>query len=140
MPRESASSLQVAPPPALRNLPEPPAGLTELQSSLWHQIVATKTADWWDNSNLPMLRALVVHESAAQVIDQQINSFPADQLYTDEGLARYEKLSKVRGVHTGYITSLMTKMRLSQQSRYGARQSDTAARKSPSGRTWQPAK
>jgi hypothetical protein len=137
MPRKSASSLTLAPPVALRPLPEPPEDLTEGQAALWHQIVATKPADWWDASNLPMLRALVVHSSAAQVLDEFIAKFEPAWLTTDEGLERYERLGRARSVHTGKIESLMTKMRLTQQSRYGHKQAHTAAeRASKSAAPW----
>ena len=135
MPRKSSATIGLAPPPvALRPLPEPPAELTEQQAALWHKIVATKPADWWDAANLPMLRALVVHSSAAEVLDAQIATFAPEWLTTDEGLERYERLGRARAVHTGKIESLMTKMRLTQQSRYGARQSDTAARSATKSR------
>lgn len=135
MPRKSSSSLTLAPAPVeLRPLPEPPEDLTDRQAALWHKIVATKPADWWDSANLPMLRALVVHSSAAEVLDEQLAKFEPAWFATDEGLERYERLGRARATHTGKIESLMTKMRLTQQSRYGARQADTAARSATKSR------
>lgn len=138
MPRKSSSSLTVAPPPTqLRPLPEPPADLTVGQAALWHKIVATKPADWWDAANLPMLRALVVHSSAAEVIDKQLATFEEEWLASDEGLERYERLGRLRAAHTGKIETLMTKMRLTQQSRYGHKQAHTAAeRAAKSSKPW----
>ena len=134
MPRKSAGSLTLAPTATLRPLPEPPDDLTEAQAALWHKIVATKPADWWDASNLPMLRALVVHTSAAETIDRELATFDPEWLKDDEGLKRYKMLSQIRAEHTGKVESLMTKMRLTQQSRYGARQADTAARSAAKSR------
>jgi len=127
MPRKSAASLSVAPPVNIGALPAPPGDLTEFQAALWHQIVATKPGDWWDASNLPLLRALVKHESAAMVIDQQMDEFEPEWLKTDDGIARYKTLSAIRVLHTERVASLATKMRLTQQSRYGTRQAHTAA-------------
>lgn len=135
MPRKSASFLSVAPPPVeLRPLPEPPQDLTDEQAALWHKIVATKPSDWWDAANLPMLRALVVHTAAAEVIDRELATFEPEWLKDDEGLKRYKILTQIRAEHTGKTESLMTKMRLTQQSRYGARQADTAARSASKSR------
>ncbi|MCR9258322.1 MAG: hypothetical protein NXH95_01265 [Pseudomonadaceae bacterium] len=136
---KSQAELQVARLADFKKLPEPPGDLTEVQAALWHQIVATKPTDWWDGGNLPLLRALVIHETSAQLIDRAIERFPDAELYTDDGLTRYHRLSKVRADHTTRIESLSTKMRLSQQSKYGARQAETATRAKPASRTWGPA-
>jgi hypothetical protein len=129
MPRKSAASLTIASPVELRRLPPPPGDLTDYQAGLWHQIVATKPSDWWDAANLPLLRALVVHESSAAVIDGQLATFEPEWLKDDDGLRRFKMLSQIRAEHTAKVESLMTKMRLTQQSRYGAREATTAARR-----------
>lgn len=136
MARKSANELSIAKPTQLGNLPEPPADLTELQAGLWHSVVATKPADWWDAANLPMLRALVVHESAAMVIDGELQAFEPEWLKTDEGVQRYEKLSKIRALHTGKVESLMTKMRLTQQARYDTQKAAVHNRKAGGKRPW----
>lgn len=138
MPRKSKPSLSVVVPPAIDLHPEPSADLTEFQAGLWQEIAATKPATWWDNANVKLLHALVVHESAARLVDKAMNKFPAAEMYTDEGLNRFEKLGRIRALHSSRIMSLLTKMRLTQQSVYGARQAAEGASKIlGKGRTWE---
>lgn len=132
MPRKSKLELSVVSPIGEVKLPVAPADLTELQQIIWMAVVNDKGADWWDVATLPLLRSYVVHESQAQVVDKLINDIDPIYLTTEDGLDRYKDLAKIRALHTGKIESLATKMRLTHQSRYGARQADTASRKSSS--------
>ncbi len=126
MPRKSAAELATAAAVDIGALPEPPADFDEQEAALWHSIVATKPADWWDAANLPMLRALVKHETAARLIDEEMGRFEPKWLRSDEGVGRYKALTSMRVQHTQRVESLMTKMRLTQQSRYDVQK---AARK-----------
>lgn len=51
------------------------------------------------------------------VIDGQIRAFDPDWLKTDEGVKRYERLSKISTTTTAIMTRLASAMRLTQQSR-----------------------
>jgi hypothetical protein len=52
-------------------------------------------------------------------------------------LGRYKELRKIQAALTGEITTLARSMRLTQQARYNAKNSDTANRKVSGSRPWQ---
>jgi hypothetical protein len=136
MPRKSRAALEVASPVPLGALPEPPAELTDFQAGLWHSIVKTKPADWFNADSFPLLISYCKMQSQAAVLDAEIDSTEPNWLRTDEGLKRYKDLTQLRVLVTGKIESLARAMRLTQQSRYdqrvAANQSDkTNGKKAP---------
>ncbi len=114
--RKSASSMTVVPLAGM-NPPGPPGGLNETEAALWHSIVNTKPADWFQGTE-QLLIAYCHHSHTAHVLDRVLNDFEIEWLKTDEGLERYRKLLSMRELQTRTIISLSRVMRLTQQSRY----------------------
>lgn len=114
----------------------PPRYLTEAQADVWRSVIPTKPADWWDAGSVPLLvafcRTVVEHKR----VSTELDAFEDSWLKEDAGLKRYEILVRVQDRLSGRLTSLATKMRLSQQSRYRADAADTANRKAAGERPW----
>lgn len=136
--RKSAESLS-----AVANIPgqraQPPAELTEEQAAEWRAIVATKPPEWFNRDSQALLCDMCRHTVIARRISDQVDSFPLEQLATEEGLERYEKLGKMLERHSRTVAMLAVKMRLAPQSRYEAKVAGTAAKSSGSGaaRPWE---
>lgn len=113
--------------------PEPPDHLTEDQANRWRAITATKPADWFLADTAPLLERYVVEESTAKMVQQQLAEFRSEWLLTDDGLKRFQQLTSVHQKSAAVLCSLATKMRISQQSRYDAKQAATAANKGGGG-------
>ena len=136
MARQSAAALAVVGPGVRR--PEPAAGLTVVEADLWRKIVATKPGDWFTHDTHPLLSAYCRAVSASEVIAQQIERFEPEWLESPEGLLRYDKLMQMQARQATLIAHLGTKMRITQQSKYGARGAESAARHAFDGtKPWQ---
>lgn len=126
--RKSLESVATVTPMPLRMV-QPPADLSDEECSVWARVAATKPSEWWDAGSVPLLaqycRAVVQSELVAGLVTSTGKAMLTDP---DE-LARYKELRKIQAALTGEMTSLATKMRLTQQSRYNAKNSDTASRK-----------
>ena len=106
-----------------------PDDLSAEQAEVWGQVVATKPSDWWDAGSVPLLAAYCRAVVESRKVSALVESMSADMLLLDDGLSRYKELRKIQAALSGEMTSLATKMRLTQQSRYNAKNSDTAARR-----------
>ena len=126
--RKSTASLSV-----VRALPgsrpEPPDELTTEQAEEWRIIVARMPADWFTRETHPLLVDLCRHIVRARVIAAKIDDFDPEWLVTDAGARTYDRLCAMGERETRMMSSLATKMRLTQQSRYAAKVAHTAERK-----------
>ena len=125
--RKSVASLAVADSEThLTHRPGPPADLTQIQRNFWLEIANSLPAEWFGDDNKAVLgeycRTLSTLAFLNSQIDVEEEKDPAAMnlpLYL-ELLKRRESLVRVQ-------LSQATKMRLTQQSRYGARAASTAA-------------
>lgn len=133
--RKSDAALSV-----VANLPirllTPPADFSVEECEVWARVVATKPSEWWDAGSIPLLsqycRAAVQAELIADLVRQT-----ASAMLTDPGqLGTYRELRKIQGALSGEMNSLARAMRLTQQSRYNAKNSDTASRKTNGRKPW----
>ena len=141
--RKSAASLALAGPPQDGSVIElvrritPPDGLTEGQRQLWTTTVESKPAEWFGPEHAPMLAAYVRHAETINVLTTQIESFDPQWLEDDDGVKRYEKLTKMRAREVAQMNSLMRAMRLTQQSIYRADKAGTLTGKHAARKPWQ---
>ena len=136
--RKSAAALST-----VTNIPgqraAPPAELTDEQAEEWRAIVATKPPEWFNRDCQALLVALCRHIVISRRVAEMVDSFPMDQLSTEEGLARYQRLGTMMERHSGAVATISTKLRLTPQSRYNPRSADTAASRADatgSSRPW----
>lgn len=110
--------------------PPPPPELTKEQAEAWKAIVGRMPADWFDTAAQILLTEMVRHTAICGVISTQIDSFPIDQLTTEEGADRYDKLGRMLDRHSKCCAMLATKLRLAPQSRYEAKVAGAAGKNS----------
>lgn len=123
--RKSTASLSVVRP--LENgLPPAPKNYSEDHAALWSQMVASKPQDWWDASTLPLLDAYVKVCIEHQKISELVEGM--HPISSDDEIATYDKLQRIQDRMASQMARMATKMRLSQQSKYGARGADSASR------------
>lgn len=118
--RKSAASLSVAPVSFEGRRPPPPVDLTAPQARTWREIIRSTPGGWFSAVQEPLLAAYCRHVSAADELARMI-----DKCKPDEDLRRYDTLLRMRERETKAISSLATRMRLTQQSQMHPR---TAAR------------
>ena len=133
--RKSAASLAVVQAIPISFL-KPPADLSLEEAQVWASVVATKPSDWFDAGSVPMLsqycRAVVQSELIAGLVESTGKAMMTDP---DE-LLRYKELRKIQGSLSSEMLALARSMRLTQQSRYNAKNSDTASRKANGAKPW----
>lgn len=115
--RKSAASLSVISGAGIEPVrrPEPLPELTDEQAHEWRVIVNSLPADWFRAETLPMLaqycRHVVAARRVAQLIEMQAG---ADELDLDA----MDKLAKMQDRESRALTTLGTKMRITQQATY----------------------
>lgn len=114
--RKSAASLMLA---DLANTIErvprqkPPHELNDEEVEVWHAVVTSMPADWFDSGTVPLLtqycRHVVQTRHLADLIEQATS---AKRLVVKD----YDRLLKMQQRESAVICSLATKMRITQQS------------------------
>ncbi len=106
--------------------PDPPEFMGDEAVAIWRAVVNSLPADWFTSGTLPLLEAfcgLTISQRctlrALQVAERGGDDFDRES---------WEKLQRQLGEVSGRIATLATRLRLTPQSRYGARGADTAAR------------
>lgn len=129
--RKSAASLSVVA-TSLPQRMEPPEDLTESQAVLWREIVAGKPVDWFAADNAPLLveyvRAVDMGNRLALLIEAAM---------AGSGDVSLKDLLRMRDTEAKRATSIATKLRLTQQSRYTPQAAATADRKASGAKPWQ---
>lgn len=128
--RPSAAALAlVATPQLATRRPEAPVDLTPEQAAEWDAIVGRCPADWFPRETYPLL----AQYCRATVSVRKLSVF-RDQLESAKeefDLDQYERVAKLIGRETHLLTSLATKMRLSQHASYDAKKSKAPALPAP---------
>jgi hypothetical protein len=113
--RKSAASLTVAAPVQTLDRPDAPYDLTDEQSDEWWAVVNRMPADWFPRETHALLAGYCRHVVSARRISQLIvdaeSSNPVDVDVLD-------KLYKMQERESRAISSLATRMRITQQTQY----------------------
>ena len=111
---------------------EPPAGLTEDQAEVWRSVVGARSSDFFGEDAVPLLeeycRVVVMCRLLAIQIEAGIAGGDAAELKT---------LLDMRDKESRRMTSLATKLRITNQSRYTPQAAGTAAKRGAGGKVWQ---
>lgn len=111
---------------------EPPTGLTEDQAEVWRSVVGARSADFFGEDAVPLLeeycRVVVMCRLLAIQIEAGIAGGDAAELKT---------LLDMRDKESRRMTSLATKLRITNQSRYTPQAAGTAAKRGAGGKVWQ---
>ena len=111
---------------------EAPDGLTEDQAQVWRETVGARSADFFGEDAVPLLeeycRVVVMCRLLAIQIEAGIAGGDAAELKT---------LLDMRDKESRRMTSLATKLRITNQSRYTPQAAATAAKRGAGGKVWQ---
>ena len=122
--RKSAAELAVVRVSLEGSRPPAPEELTGDEAQLWHGIVESIPGGWISPAQEPLLAAYCRHVSAANRLSAMVDEFDPD-LKKAGALERLGKLLSMRERETKALSSLATRMRLTQQAQMHPR---TAAR------------
>lgn len=135
MPRTSKDALSV-----ITSLPgqrlDPPARLAADAAEIWRDIASSKPHDWFTVENRDLLEALCVAIVAHRSVAAQLKRMTVRKLGTDEGLARFDKLTRIADRQARVMSSVATKLRLTNQSRYTPSAAATATKRAKGARPW----
>jgi hypothetical protein len=136
--RKSATSLSVVPVSTEARRPPPPAHLDASAKKLWKAIVADSPSGWFTVAQEPLLAGFCCHASTAEFISKLIDKERPDDLLGDrDRLRRYSRLLGMRSRETAALSSLATKMRLTQQAQIQPRSAGRAwDANSPGPKLW----
>jgi hypothetical protein len=95
--------------------PEPPYELTDVQAVVWRRVVDDLPADWFTDKHAGLLKQYCRHEAQADRIAQLIEQ---EMLKPELDLANYDKLTAMQEREGRALSSLATRMRLTQQALY----------------------
>lgn len=118
--------------------PEPPAELTDEQADEWRAVVGRMPSDWFTRETHELLANYCRHVTKARTLAKAIDGFDPEWLVDEDGLKRFDKLTQMAEREGRAMSSLATRMRLTQQSRYNPAAANTSSSKSGSGdKPWQ---
>ena len=132
MARKSAAALAIMPAKLPNETMQEPDDLSADELRMWREIVASKPSDWWGPDSAPILKEYVRAASMCDVLDRRVK-----EVIRRGDPEQIKFFLDLRDKESRRAMSLATKMRLTQQSRYGARAADTAARKAHGRRPWE---
>lgn len=113
--RKSAASVEVIQRGSAEkiNRPDPPLDLTQEQSQVWWTVVESLASDWFQPDTYPLLAAYCRHTISARKVGQLIE---AAEAAPELDIEEYDRLLKMQEREGRAISSLATRMRISQQS------------------------
>lgn len=111
--RPSAAALEVISQP-LEAVPRltAPHELNDEETEVWFAVVNTQPADWFDAGTAPLLTQYCRHVIQARRVAELIEKATGDP---ELSIKDYDRLLKVQQRESASISSLATKMRISQQ-------------------------
>lgn len=115
---------------------QPPDGLTSEQAEIWRETVGARSADYFGVDAVPMLeeycRVVIMCRQLAVKIEAVIAGSGGEET---AGLLK--AFLDMRDKESRRLSSLATKLRLTNQSRYTPKTAATAARKGGGGKVWE---
>ena len=111
---------------------QPPEGMTDEQAVVWRTVVGARSADFFSPDSAPLLeeycRVVVMCRLLALQVEAAIAGGDAGEL---------KAILDIRDKESRRMTSIATKLRLTNQSRYTPQSAATAAKKGGGGKVWQ---
>lgn len=134
MSKQSAASLAIVPPAQAGPL-SAPTELSESERALWAEITESKPSDWFGADSAPLLKEYVRAVVLCDVLDEKVKRAMGAETETPVGDIKL--LLDMRDKEAKRATSLATKLRLTQQSRYTPQAANTANSRASGKRPWQ---
>lgn len=114
--RRSAAELSVVPIASVLRRPDVPDELTDEQAAEWRDIVDRMPADWFTRETYPLLAQYCRHVVSSRRVAQLVATYEADGNALD--LEQYDRLLKMQEREGRAMSSLATRMRITQHSTY----------------------
>ena len=111
--------------------PAAPSELTDEQAAEWESIVDRMPADWFPRETHGMLAQYCRHVVAARRVAQMIVSLEKGELDTIDWIGDFDKLLKMQEREGRAMSSLATRMRISQQAQYSHKKKTGTGAKKP---------
>lgn len=93
--------------------PNPPIDFDDREAAIWASIVNSMPADWFNIGSIPLLTQYVRHTVASQNLAQLIANITSN---SDEiNIKSYITLLRAQKEESGILSSLATKLRISNQ-------------------------
>lgn len=111
--------------------PEAPGELTDEQAAEWRAIVDRMPADWFPRETHGLLAQYCRHVVAARRVAQLLEQHEKGEMETEDWLSDYDKLLKFQEREGRAMSSLATRMRISQQAQYSHKKKTGTGAKKP---------
>lgn len=106
--------------------------LTAEQAEIWRQTVHARSPDYFSQDAVPLLE-----EFCRVVIACRVLAAKVDRLMAKGKMKELRQLLEMRDRESKRLTSIATKLRITNQSRYTPLSAATAARKGNGGKVWE---
>jgi hypothetical protein len=118
--RKSGASMEVVKPVNITAIERPaaPGMLTKRQAGVWETVVGGLPADWFPAETHELLAQYCRHAINARRVAQLIENLLSSDQEHDDWLAEYNRLLIMHEREGRALSSLATRMRLTQQTRY----------------------
>jgi hypothetical protein len=133
----AAAELQVLSPLLPGARPEPPEYLTAEQMQVWQAGVDRMPLNWFTPDLFPMLCQLCVHVTNSMALAAELAAFDRSLLADEPGLIRFDRLTRIHEREGRAASALMSRLRLTPQSRYNAAVASTAVNSVPKSKPWE---
>ena len=136
MAKASAAALSIL--PAVREYEPAPESLSPAAAEVWRKVIRSKPHDWFGHDTYPLLETycslVVEHQAVLRAVQ-----LPDDPALMDAAMERLAAWSKILAAQRASLAMLATKMRLAQQSKYGARQAAEGKNRQqgPAAKPWE---
>lgn len=101
--------------------PDAPYELSDEQAAVWRAVVDSMPADWFGRETQDLLTHYCRHVVAARRVAQLVNALEQGEGPIDSN--EYDRLLKMQEREGRAMSSLATRMRLTQQTHYSAKKS-----------------
>lgn len=115
---------------------EPPDALTSEQAQVWREVVNARSSDYFGADSVPLLEEYCRVVVMCRMLAVQIEAAIAGS-GDPETAGMLKHFLDMRDKESRRMTSLATKLRLTNQSRYTPQAAATAAKKGGGGKVWQ---
>lgn len=128
--KQSAAALEVQPVETVESIqrPDAPYDLTDEQSEEWWAVVNRLPADWFPRETHGILAQYCRHVVAARRIAQLVSAEESDEQLD---LDRYDQLLRMQEREGRALSSLATRLRITQQATVSAKTKKPSAVKRP---------
>jgi len=114
--------------------PQPPDNLTSEQRQFWEKTVASEPPDFFaSHATQQLLMMLCYHHDEVERINKDLKKYRRELMKSGD----YPKYVRVRGEEIRRFVSVATKLRLTNQSRYGSRTAASAQQNAAKYRPWE---